>query len=113
MPAGGGSASKQGGPFYFWGIIMLDIFIPAVVVLAGYVWLVRKATRTYHAIRKERFEHTNPAGMLEFASYEELRKFESREASNQFWINVAAVPGGIIPLAAIFAIIASIAEMSS
>ncbi|NSY51451.1 hypothetical protein RMS29_027280 (plasmid) [Agrobacterium rosae] len=91
----------------------MDIFIPAVIALAGYVWLVLRANRTFHAIRKERFEHTNPAGVLQFDTYEELRKFESREASNQFWINVAAVPGGVIPLAAILAIIASIAEMSS
>ncbi len=54
MPAGGRSASKQGGPFYFWDIIVLDIFIPAVIVLAGYVWLVLRANRTSHAIRKER-----------------------------------------------------------
>lgn len=113
MPAGGRSASKQGGPFYFWCIIVLDTFIPAVIVLAGYVWLVLRANRSFHAIRKERFEHTNAAGFLHFDTDEELRKFESREASNQFWINVAAVPGGFIPLAAIFAIIASIAEMSS
>ncbi|CAN7741493.1 hypothetical protein [Neorhizobium sp. LjRoot104] len=90
----------------------MDISIPAVIALAGYVWLVLRANRTFHAIRKERFEHTNAAGVLQFDTYEELRKFESREASNQFWINVA-VPGGVIPLAAIFAIIASIAEMSS
>lgn len=87
--------------------------IPAVIVLAGYVWLVLKANRTFHAIRKERFEHTNSAGFLEFSTYEDLRAFEKREGHNKLWISLAAVPGGVIPLAAVFAIIASIAEMSS
>lgn len=104
---------QTGGFFHFWGSIMLDMFIPAVAVLTGYMWLVLKANRTFHAIRKERLERTNSAGVLEFDTYEKLRAFEKREASNLFWINAAAVPGGFIPLAAIFAIIASIAEMAS
>ncbi len=90
----------------------MDIFIPAVIVLAGYVWLVLRANRTFHAIRKERFEHTNSAGVLEFSTYEELHAFEKREGHNKLWINLSAVPGGVIPLAAIFAIIASVVEMS-
>lgn len=113
MPAGGRSASKQGGPFYFWGIIVLDIFIPAVIVLSSYVCLVLRANRTFHAIRKERFEHTNSLGVLEFDTYEQLRAFEKRESYNKLWINLAAIPGGVIPLVAIFAIIASVIEMSS
>lgn len=92
---------------------MLDIFIPAVIVLAGYVWLLLKANRTFHAIRKERFQHTNSAGVLEFDTYDELRAFEKREGYNKLWVNLAAVPGGVIPLAAIFAIVVSILGMSS
>jgi len=113
MPAGGRSASNRAAPFYLWGIIVLDIFIPAFIVLAGYVWFVLRENRTFHAIRKERFEHTNFAGVLEFETYEQLRAFEKREGRNKLWINLAAVPGGVIPLIAIFAIIASVVEMSS
>lgn len=91
----------------------MSILIPAVIVLAGYVWLVLKANRTFHAIRKERFEHTNSAGVLEFDTYEHLRAFEKREGYNQLWINLAAIPGGVIPLVAMFAIIASVVEMFS
>jgi hypothetical protein len=47
------------------------------------------------------------------ACWEDLRAFEKREGYNQLWINLAAVPGGIVPLVAIFVIIGSNAQMTS
>jgi hypothetical protein len=87
---------------------LLDLLLPAIGVLAAYVWLVLKANRKFRAFRKERFERTNYAGVLVFDSFEQLHDFEKRESRNRLWITLLAVPGGFLPLAALFVVIASV-----
>jgi len=112
MPAGA-ALRRNRAALFILGDTMFFYFIAAIIVLIAYGWFLRKINRDFHAFRKERFERTNSAGVLEFATYEDLRAFEKREGYNQLWINIAAVPGGIVPLIAIFVIIGSIAQMIS
>lgn len=76
----------------------MGYLIIGAAILFVYVRVVRALSQRHKDYRKQRFERTNPAGVLEFATFEESEKFQRTEANNDLLYRLLLFPGLIIPL---------------
>lgn len=84
------------------------MLLTGAAIVGLWVWGLVVFSRRYQAIDRERFERTNPAGVLEFASYEEKVRFERRASHVQSMKGLLAVPGGPIAVVGLLMVFASI-----
>lgn len=89
---------------------LFGYFVAAFCALAAYIWAIVKLSRDRRALQKEEFDRTNEHGVLEFENFDASRKFNSRMNRNQFFVQIMAVPGGIVPLASIVVLIFVLSE---
>ena len=77
-----------------------------LLIIAGVVMVTVVFQKQHRTLDKERFERTNEAGVLEFASYEEKRAFDRREARHNVLSSLFALAGAGLLLFAVFLILA-------
>jgi len=67
--------------------------VVGLLIIVGYIWAVRTLYRKYDLVRKKKFESTNSAGVLEFATYEDSKKFEREETFANLGFFITIFPG--------------------
>ncbi|UXS43029.1 hypothetical protein FY150_24835 (plasmid) [Agrobacterium tumefaciens] len=85
--------------------------IIGAVILFVYIRTVRALSRRHKDYRKQRFERTNPAGVLEFSTFDESEKFQRSEANTDLLYRISLFPGLIIPLIGLGFVVGGIGGM--
>lgn len=76
----------------------MGYLVIGAAILFVYLRVVRMLGRRQKDYRKQRFERTNPAGVLEFASFEESEQFQRSAANTDLIYRILLFPGLIIPI---------------
>ncbi len=89
----------------------MEFIISGIVMIALGIRYFRYMQQRDKGLRKDRFERTNAHGVLEFANFEESRRFDSEEAKVSLLIGFGFFIGiGI--LIGIFLVIAGVVSLT-
>lgn len=78
-----------------------------IAYLVAWVFAARWVLRSDKQRRRERFERTNEAGVLEFSSFEESERFNRRQSWGFFAGLAILMPGGVIALICVIGLVAT------